>query len=309
MDADTLDAYGQSLHEQGRGWSLAVAGHGEAPLRVADWTCDERPGDDALLALCAGLGARRRLRPRPAHRGADRAGPPGARHRRRPGCGGARPGPRGARPAAGRVRTRARHRRLGHGAARRRQHRHRRRPRRPAAALPSPRRTGRAGGGRAVGAAGPHLRASWCASSTSSDAGAAPGSPGPCLSVADVEDVAARRPGSDVVRTAAGASGRCFAVLGRQPGRAGRSVRRLSELPLPAPPGGAARRAVPRGLLPLAPARRGGRRAARPSTGGPVRHVLPHRPVQPPRAAPARAGSPTRRAPSTSTAGPRGCTC
>ncbi len=33
---------------------LRVAGRGALPLPVTDWTCDRRPGDDALLSLCAG---------------------------------------------------------------------------------------------------------------------------------------------------------------------------------------------------------------------------------------------------------------
>ena len=53
-DTTTTDAFGRSLHEDGRGWSLHIAGRGSVPLPVPDWTCERRPGDDALLALCAG---------------------------------------------------------------------------------------------------------------------------------------------------------------------------------------------------------------------------------------------------------------
>ncbi len=49
-----MEAFGRSLREEGRGWSLRVAGGGTSPLRVHDWTCESRPGDDDLLSLCAG---------------------------------------------------------------------------------------------------------------------------------------------------------------------------------------------------------------------------------------------------------------
>ncbi len=53
-DTTTSAAFGRSLLEDGRGWSLRIAGRGTLPLPVGDWTCERRPGDDALLSLCGG---------------------------------------------------------------------------------------------------------------------------------------------------------------------------------------------------------------------------------------------------------------